>query len=149
MARVVREPATLLVLVIGIAGCAGREPPPPIIPAEGVVLFDGEPLKQVEVRFVPLIEHGAQYIARGVTDDTGRFKLMCNGKEGACEGENLVLVCEVVPSRLQGENAQEELAKYFRDLGTRPPPRYSNLAESPLSAIVTTAQPTHVFHLTR
>jgi hypothetical protein len=149
MARVLWMSVVALLLAGPLSGCSTREPPPPIVPAEGIVFIDGEPLKQVEVRFIPLIDHGAQFIATGMTDNTGRFKLMCNGQQGACEGENLVLIAEVVPSRLQSENAQEELARYFRELGPRPPPKYANVAESPLSAIVTPAQSQYIFHLNR
>jgi hypothetical protein len=122
-----------------LAGCA-RQPPPPIIPVEGVVWLDGEPLKKVEVRFIPQIDFGPEYIATGVTDEKGRFSLTCNGQPGACAGENRVLILESeIPAKLKGEEAQVALAKYFEGLGGRPiPPRYGNLAESPFTVTVTT-----------
>ena len=137
-----------LVFISLFTGCR-REPPPPIIPAEGVVLFKGKPLNKVQVRFIPQIDYGAEYIAVGVTDPNGRFKLMCNGEPGACAGKNLVLVAEDdIPKRLQGEDAQIELAEYFRKLGGRPiPVRYANLVESPLTATVSQEQKEFVFNL--
>jgi hypothetical protein len=133
-----------------ITGC-GKPPPPPIVPAEGIVRLDGKPLNRVEVRFIPLIEHGPQYVATGVTDEKGRFKLTCNGQPGACLGENRVLIVESeIPARLKGEDAQLELARYFQSLGSRPiPVRYANLADSPFSVTVTADKGEYTFDLTR
>ena len=132
------------------AGCA-KAPRPVLVEAEGTVRLDGKPLNRAEVRFIPLIDFGPEYVATGVTDEAGRFKLTCKGQPGACAGENRVLVLEAeVPARLLGEDAQVELAKYFRSLGGRPiPPRYGNLAESPLKANVKADQKEHQFNLTR
>ena len=132
-----------------LAGC-GKAPPPPIIAAEGVVRLNGKPLNKVEVRFIPLIDYGAEYVATGITDETGRFKLTCHGQPGACAGENRVLVVEsAIPARLQGEDAQAELAKYFRSLGGRPiPAKYGSLTDTPLTADVNTNQREYNFDLT-
>ena len=131
------------------AGCS--KAPPPIVQAEGIVRLDGKPLKGAAVRFIPLIDYGAAYVASGVTDASGRFRLTCNGQDGACACENRVLVMEAdIPAKLQSEYAQAELAKYFRDLGGRPlPPRYANLTESPLTATVTPDRAEYDFDLTR
>jgi len=76
-----------VLLAVGLfAGC-GKPPPPPIVPAEGLVRLDGRPLKHAQVRFLPAIGYGAEYVAVGVTDDNGRFKLTCQGQPGACSGE--------------------------------------------------------------
>ena len=137
-------------LVALTAGC-GKAPPPPIVAAEGVVRLDGRPLNKAAVRFIPQIDYGPEYIAVGVTDESGRFKLTCKGQPGACACENCVIVMEAdIPVRLQSENAQTELAQYKASLG-RPevPPKYSNLAESPLSANVTAGQKEYDFNLSR
>lgn len=130
-----------------LGGCA--EPPPAIVPAEGIVRLDGKPLVKVEVRFIPMINRGPEYVAKGVTDEQGRFTLTCNGQSGACACENRVLIMEAeLPGRLKGENAQEELAKYFEKLGGRPlPQRYQNLAESPFVVNVTEEQKSYTFDL--
>jgi hypothetical protein len=137
----------LLTCVVG--GCA--EPPPSIAPVEGVVRLNGKPLARVEIRFFPMLNRGPEYIAHGVTDEQGRFTLTCNGQPGACVCENRVVIQEAeLPSHLKGENAQEELARYFQKLGGRPlPPRYQNLADSPLTANVTEGQQTISFDLKR
>jgi hypothetical protein len=136
-------------LVALLAGCR-KTPAPQIIDVEGVVRLGGKPLYKAEVRFVPVTNHDPCYIATGVTDAAGRFKLTCNGQPGACVGENRVLVMEAeIPSHLQGEEAQLELARYLRSLGGRPlPPRYANLAESPLTADVKPQQKAYTFDLT-
>src|SRR5271167_1770218 len=119
------------IVAAGLVGGCAKEPPPTIVQAEGTVLLDGKPLHKVEVRFIPVNEVvGAEYIAKGVTDDQGRFKLMCNGQPGACAGESYVVVREAeIPQNLQGEKSQKELANYIKKLGNRPiPTKYSNVA---------------------
>jgi hypothetical protein len=139
--------AALLTLA---AGC-GKAPRPVLVEAGGTVRLDGKPLKNAEVRFIPPEGWGPEYVASGVTDGAGRFQLTCKGQPGACAGENRVLVLEAeIPGRLLGEDAQVELAKYFRSLGGRPiPPRYGNLAESPLKADVKAGQKEYRFELTQ
>jgi hypothetical protein len=137
-----------LVLTALPAGC-GKAAPPAIVEAEGIVRLNGKPLAKATVRFIPQNDLGAEYVATGVTDGAGRFTLTCNGKLGACAGENRVLVMESpLPARVRGEDAQVELAKYLQSLGGRPiPPKYANLADSPLTANVTADKKEHVLEL--
>ena len=132
------------------AGC-GKAPPPPIVEAGGVIRLDGKPLNKAEVRFIPLIQYGPEYVAVGVTDEAGRFQLTCKGQPGACACENRVVVVEAeLPGRLKGEDAQAELAKYLNSLGGRPiPDQYGNLVSSPLTAKVKADQKDYSFDLTR
>src|SRR3974390_982259 len=124
--------------VILFAGC-GTPPAPLIVDAEGIVFLEGKPLYNVEVRFIPVIDHGAEYVAKGVSDKSGRFTLTCKGQPGACAGENRVLVREaMLPARLKSERAQAELAQYLLSLGGRPlPEKYSNVPNNPLVVDVT------------
>jgi hypothetical protein len=137
-------------LLVISAGC-GKAPPPPIVEVEGIVRLDGRPLKKVEVRFVPTIDQGGEYVATGVTNDAGEFKLTCKGQPGACACENRVLVMEAeLPGHLKSESAQVDLARYFRSLGGRPlPPQYGNLAESPITVNVRADQKEYNIDLTR
>src|SRR5262245_47813861 len=126
----------LLAAAVLLGGC-GKAPPPPIVPVEGTLLLNGAPLPRAQVRFVPMIEYGTEFIATAVTDDQGRFTLTCNGQPGACAIENHVVVADEIPERLTGENAQRELAEYRRSLKNRPiPPKYATLGESPLRVAV-------------
>jgi hypothetical protein len=133
-----------------LAGC-GKAPPPPIVVVEGVVRLDGKPLNKAQVRFIPVTDHGPEYMAGGVTDEAGRFRLTCKGQPGACAGENRVLVTESdIPRHLQGEGAQAELARYFQSLGGRPIPlKYGDLTQSPLAVTVTADQHDYPLELTR
>jgi hypothetical protein len=142
--------AGVVVVAALVVGC-GKAPPPQIVEVEGVVRLDGKPLKRAEVRFIPAADRGPEYLGVGVTDDAGRFRLTCNGRPGACVGENRVLVMESeLPAALKSEDAQAELARYFQKLGGRPlPQRYANLAESPLTVSVTAGQKDYSFDLNR
>jgi hypothetical protein len=148
-----RSGKLLVVILCAIlhVGCGKTLPsPPPIVEVEGVVLLDGKPLNNVEVRFVPVVSCGVQYIARGVTNQQGQFTLTCKGQPGACACENRVLVLEApLPAELKGENAQRQLIKYLKSLGDRPPPRYANLAESPLTANVEAGKKEYKLELNR
>jgi hypothetical protein len=143
--------AAAILFAILSAGCGKTlPPPPPIVAVEGVVLLDGKPLNNVEVRFVPAVGYGVQYIAKGITNQHGQFTLICNGKAGACECENRVLVLEApFPAELKREDAQAQLIKYLKSLGDRPPLRYGNLAESPLIANVQAGKKEYALELTR
>jgi hypothetical protein len=139
--------AVVVAVAALLVGCG--KAPPQIVEVEGVVLLNGKPLQRAEVRFIPVTDHGPEYLATGVTDEVGRFRLTCDGRPGACAGENQVLVMESeIPAHLKGENAQAELARYFQKLGGRPlPPRYANLAESPLTADVSAGRKEYAFDL--
>ena len=146
-ARVAALGAVLVALAMG----CGKAPPPPIVAAEGVVRLDGRPLNKAVVRFIPEIDYDQEYIAAGVTDESGHFKLTCKGQPGACAGQNRVLVMDSdIPREYQGENAQVQMAHYLESLGGRPlPPRYGNLVDSPLTADVKAGRAEYDFDLAR
>src|SRR5438552_2069925 len=119
MIRVARVALAGVGLLTLLAGC-GKAPPPPIVEVEGVVRLAGKPLNRAEVRFIPLIDHGPEYIAVGVTDEAGRFKLTCKGQLGACACENRVLIAEAeLPANVKSEHGQLELARYLQSMGRR------------------------------
>jgi hypothetical protein len=136
---------------IALAGGCGKTPPPAIVEAEGTISLDGKPLYKAEVRFIPATENGSEYIAKGVTDEKGRFKLTCKGQPGACACDNHVVVLETdIPPKLLNEKAQAELRSYLQSLGNRPlPKKYANVAESPLRITVTAEQKEYHFQLVR
>jgi hypothetical protein len=142
--------AKLAITAAFLASGCGKAPPP-ILPAAGIVLLEGRPLNNVEVRFIPTIDNGTSYIAKGVTDQQGRFTLTCNSQPGACAGENRVVVREAeLPKHLKSEDAQAELAKYLQTLAGRPlPERYTNLVDNPLSVEVTAEQQEYKIELQR
>src|SRR5262249_51519427 len=96
-------------------------------------------------------DFGAEYVATAVTDDAGRFQLMCKGQPGACLGENRVVVNEgPLPDRLRSESAQAELARYRESLGGRPLPwQYLSLADTPLKVTVSAERKQYDLQLSR
>jgi hypothetical protein len=139
-------------VLLGAACCGcGKEPPPNIVPASGVVLLGGVPLPNAQVRLIPMIGFGPEYIASAVTDDAGKFELQCNGKPGACATENIVMIAEAdIPREFQGENRQRELAGYLRSLKNRPiPPKYGSAASTPLKTSISAPQCELKFELVR
>ncbi len=144
--------AFLLAMLFALlqAGCGKSLPsPPPIVEVEGLVLLDGKPLNNVEVHFVPVVNCGVQYIAKGITNQQGQFKLTCNKQPGACACENRVLVREApYPAELKKETAQLQWIKYRESLGERPPKRYANLADSPLITNVQAGKKEYTLELT-
>ncbi len=138
-----------ILALAGLAGCA--KTPPAIVAVQGVVHLDGAPVNKAEVRFFPGEDFGSEYVAKGITDEAGRFTLMCKGEPGACVGDNHVLVVEAdLPAHLRSERAQAKLAAYLQSLGGRPlPPRYGNLVDSPLHVNVQEGRKEYVLDLTR
>jgi hypothetical protein len=128
----------ILGLMLGwITGC-NTQAPPEIVPAEGIVLLNGKPLAKAQVRFIPTMDVGPEFIATAITDEQGKFKLESNGQSGAAVGEHLVAVCESdPPQELLSESKQRELAVYLRSLQNRPiPPNYGSPVGSGLSATI-------------
>ena len=128
--------------VICLSGCKSKSSPPTIVEAEGKLMLDDNPLKRVRVRFVPVGDYEQEYSAFGVTDDDGKFTLTCHGRPGAAAGDNVVVLEESeAPDHLRGkgridEKERLELNKYYKELGSRPPAKYSNMATSTLTVTV-------------
>lgn len=131
-------------LAIGLACLAvGCSPSPPVVvPLEGTVTLDGAPLPCARVEFVPdLKQFGAEYGSTAVTDENGRFVLVCTlGKRpGAVVSTHKVLVTEYIPDELRATTpaTQAKLAEYQARLKNRPiPDQYGSLARSPLTVEV-------------
>ncbi len=142
----------LLGCVLALAGCA--KSPPAIVPVEGVVLLNNQPLPNAMVQFIPMIDgFGAEYIASGITDANGRFKVACPLKEGAAAAESVVTVEEASPpdnARGMSGEAQAALTRYMNGLKNRPiPPAYGSAAKSPLKVTVTAGQTEYKLELKR
>ncbi len=145
-----RTTALGAVFIALMLGC-GTKPMPPIVPAEGFLRLDGKPLNKAAVRFIPTIDDGSDYIASGVTDESGHFQLTCKGKPGACACTNQVVVMETdFPPELRGDKGHPYQAQYRQSLGGRPlPSQYASLVDSPLTADVKAGQTEYDFELKR
>ena len=131
--------ASLTVLVF-VPGCA--KSPPPVVEVSGVVLLDGQPLPKAKVEFVPQLKHfGAQYNSVGITDDQGRFTLMCGIQQpGAVVGKHIVLVDDHIPAdfRRADGDTQTRQAQYLAGLKNRPiPEAYKSISTSTVTIEVT------------
>jgi len=124
-------------LAAALTGCTAK--PPAIVPVEGVVLLDGAPLPKVKVLLVPMadFEGASDYFAQGVTDDQGRFKMTCHGKEGACACENIVVLMDDIPEELSASSARQRYYEYMNSLKNRPvPEELRSAATSPARVTV-------------
>ena len=144
--------AAVLAVALALAGCT--KAPPAIVPVEGVVTINGQPLPNATVTFVPMIQgYGAEYIATGTTDDKGRYKVECRVGPGACACENRVTVADASPpekARGQSGEAQAELTQYTATLKNRPiPPDYITAAKTPLVLTVAAGQTEYKLELKR
>ncbi len=116
--------------------------PPPIVPAEGTLTVNGQPLPNAYVQFIPMVPGlNAEYIATATTDDQGHFKLTCHGREGACACENKVTVGDPpMPEEARGQSAEaaKAAARFQASLKNRPiPEQYANVGKTPVSITVT------------
>jgi hypothetical protein len=144
--------AFALFCALAIAGCS--EGPPPIVPVEGVLLLDHQPLPHARIRFAPNLNGpGGDYLAEGVTDENGRFQLSCKGQPGACACENMVMVSEGPMSKAGrgiSAAAQEEAARFLASLKNRPIPAvYATASKTPLTVAVTAGQTEYTLELKR
>jgi len=133
-----RTPFIRWLTVAGLALVAGCSPKPPaVVPVEGTVTLDGQPLPFAHVEFIPqLKDFGAEYNSTAVTDESGHFVLVCaRGQQpGGAVATHKVLVTDHTPDDLRGMGAQGKLAEYQAKLKNRPiPEAYGVLTRTPLT----------------
>lgn len=99
--------ATLGMIVVGLASVAGcGSSAPTLVPAEGVVLIDGEPAADISVQFLPdEIEGEPRPTSYAVTDAEGRFTLRTyeQGEGAVLGGHNVILVDTLEERPEQGQ----------------------------------------------
>jgi hypothetical protein len=129
----------LLALSVSILGCSNR---PGVVPVEGIVLLDGNPLEGATVTFLPQGDHGRP--ASGRTDSTGAFHLTTFDKgDGAMPGEYRVVVKKTTGRATQptipsdGASGKEHYKDHLQ-AKAKPalPPRYSNETQTPFTCTV-------------
>jgi hypothetical protein len=74
-----------------LAGCGGPSLGP-MVPVQGKVTFNGTPLPDGDVQFVPLDENAKAPIASGNIEADGSYTLSTNGKPGAHVGKYRAVV---------------------------------------------------------
>src|SRR5262245_47916977 len=83
----------LVVPALLLAGCGQEGPAVTLAEAGGMVTFKGAPLSDATVTFIP--DNGP--VATGLTDLSGKFKLMTGSRPGVAVG-----TCKVAVSAYQG-----------------------------------------------
>src|SRR5262249_16316071 len=143
-----------LLALLALGGCA--KSPPPVTEVEGVVMLDGNPLPNARVEFVPqLSDFGAEMNSSGITDEQGKFRLICNHQQqtGAVVGKHRVLVTDrPLPRELRGqdERSQRGAGEFLAKLKNRPiPASYGNVSQTPLEVEVKADQKSYTLNLTR
>lgn len=133
---------TILVVTIalGLSGCQ-KSDRPKLYPVTGTITYDGAPLADATVTFLP--ENGK--VAVGATDASGNYTLYTQGEPGATEGMfRISIVAEAQTKKYTPEEFEKltdaERAKAHQ---SRIPARYANPNGAELTATVTPSGPNH------
>lgn len=126
----------LLVVLLPLSRCGGRKPPT-VVPVQGTVLLNGNPLPKASVTFVPQLEHfGAEFNSTAVTDENGSFTLTwaADGQTGAVVGEHVVLITEPsLPEEFRHTRDARRVQNYHAKQSNRPiPSKYNSVSQSPI-----------------
>ena len=118
--------AAVIALALPIAcGCGGSDQPE-VYPVSGTVIFQGEPIADASVRFIP--NEGPP--ASGQTDASGRFTLRTfEDDDGAVAGEHTVLVSKTEQVDPNDQSSYPQMRSVL-------PPRYGKATASPLEVTV-------------
>jgi hypothetical protein len=137
--------ATALLLV----GCG--EGGPRLVPVDGTVTFNGEPLDAATVTFIPEATNAEQTSGVDVSDPRGRFRIKYNDRTGLAPGRYKVLVDKkFIPKGVKVPETFKDNPGMLTlpEMGfTREslPKDYLDPASSPLSAEVADAGGTFAF----
>lgn len=126
-----------------LLGCDAKPGLEGVVPVQGTVTYNGEPVEGATVTFMPSSAGGKAAV--GKTDDSGHFTLTTqNPGDGALPGDYLITVRKTETSGgLSGEEAQQWVQE---NPGTPPPSpevthllpeRYSVARDSGLRATIT------------
>ena len=108
----------LMLAVVVLLGCAGRNTPP-LGKVTGTVTLDGQPLPKAKILFQPTGEGAPSY---GRTDETGRYELQYSVDiAGALVGEHKVRITTYMQEQVEGQAPKE--------YPERVPPKYNTQTE--------------------
>ena len=128
-----RTIALLLPLVFAL-GCGGGPSGPPLVPVEGTVTFDGQPLANALVQLIPQGQNLGQ-TGFAKTDAAGKFAIgMADAKtKGAAAGEYKVVISKPIKpdgSDYVARPDEDPMLANFKELL---PAAYSNQEQTRLS----------------
>jgi len=141
-----RRRAFALAIAIALAGLAGCDRGPQLVPASGKLTLRSKPVPNADIVFVP-DAGGAPVIGR--TGESGEFTLNTNGEEGAYVGTYKVAVTAV---KLKKEVSETEaLSMTNEQIAANHvavvPVKYNNTISSGLTATVTEDPASNTFEL--
>lgn len=127
---------SLLALLIGVVGCGGGGPT--TYSVSGNVTYQGKPVADAQVGFVPTDQSIDVKPAQGLTDSAGRYTLSTylgpgDNAGGATAGKFKVTISKGLP--------QNKIVTYdeLKNFKSEIPVEYSDAAKTPLSAEVTSS----------
>ena len=133
--RVDRIVASLAVIVLICSGC-GKEGLPNMVPIRGEAIFQGEPLSDGFVVYLPK-KAGVGRQATGAIKPDGSFVLTTQkGGDGAMHGEYDIVIFEDAAPAGEFASREEYEAAMQRRERSKIPQKYSNQATSGLSDTV-------------
>ena len=118
------------------SGCGGRDPNlPPLVPVDGTVTFDGQPLEGAYVQFHPVGDTRGTGAAN--PDAEGRYELIAPDRsKGAPVGEYRVVVSKLVMPDGSPYSAADGLAPMDSPAREMVPDRYSDFDQTVLTVTV-------------
>lgn len=130
--------AALLLGLWGIGGCSDEGPR--LVPAGGVVEYNGKPVEGAAVTFIS--ENGPSAV--GVSGPEGRFRLSTNGIDGVVPGKHTAVVIKMEGGAIKQQidtTDPEKARTAFVNTSSKPPvsllpERYANPQRSGLSVDV-------------
>jgi hypothetical protein len=131
------------------AGCGGRDPNlPKLVPVDGTVTLDREPLSGTMVTLVPTGNTRGRG-ATGYTDEQGRYELRApDGRAGVPVGEYRVMITKLVMPDGSDFPVNSEMAPMDSPARQVLPARYSDDRQTVLRATIPDGGDTIDFPLT-
>lgn len=130
----------LMSFVLGLTGCQ-KSDRPALHPVTGTITYDGKPLADATVTFLP--ENGK--LATGFTDASGNYTLFTQGEPGATEGMFRISIVAMEQGKKYTAEEFEKMtdAERAKAHQSRIPTRYADPNGAELTATVTPAGPNH------
>ena len=120
--------AGLVLIGVGMSaiGCGNNTHLSGLVPAGGIVKYNGEPAEGVSVLFIPDgTETSGQRTASALSDSKGEFRMMTlHPQDGAFPGKYKVVITKEVPDREFTPQELEEMETRTKGIA---PPTFKNL----------------------
>jgi hypothetical protein len=135
------------VLSVVLSGCGESIN---VLPATGTVTYQGKPVANASVTYMPDGTPGAA-MGIGTTDAAGKYEIRTKGKPGATPGKNLVSISKQgatgMPANPTPEDMQKMAQKGRPEVKSEIPMKYGNPTQSGLTADVQSGKSVFDFEL--